>query len=650
MKHHFLEPIRLGNVEVKNRVIFMAMAKAMSGFDGVISRRDIDYIASVAKGGVGLVIPGAMNVDEVYPSIQPLAPSIFSDKFLPGVKLLVKAAHDNGAKILIQLWHGGQIAYGSDMQLPTVNDLSVEEIRRIQAKFVDAAKRAMAAGADGVEFQMCHTYLANQFMSPLWNHRTDEYGCDTPENGARFSVEVLKQLREVIGPDKILAVKLQGFDFPEGEGIPYYGSDGIQPELAAKYAVLAEQAGADLITVSAGGTLAVRDDIMTGDVHRAEGWKVPAAAIVKKAVSIPVAASGSIRHPEFVDQIIEEGKCDMVGMARGILAERNWVKKCEEGRENELRYCISCMNCWNVKMFQKDQSCCSVNPYALREEADRPLVKNGDGRVVAIVGAGPTGMEAAVTLKQRGFEPVVFEKSNRIGGHVHVAKKPPYKGKFDWACGYYANMAEVESIDVRLGEEATVEKIMALQPYAVLIAAGSEVTVPPIPGVENCLQSRKLLDEGIQFENKKMAVIGGGITGLETALYLKAQGNDVCIVDFAPEFPLTMGGGQNYSMEAKLETLHCKEQGIPLYYEHKVNDYTDGKLTIESVAEATVGEQRVLEVEEVILSTGVKACDELFFALYAAGQQRVFKAGDANVPAKISDAVQAGNKFAIGLN
>ena len=217
----------------------------------------------------------------------------------------------------------------------------------------------MKTGCDGIEFQMCHTYLANQFLSPLWNHRTDEYGFDTLENRTRFSVETLGMIRQIIGPDKILAVKLQGFDYPEGEGPD--GNDGITPAMAAEYAKVIEPL-VDLITVSAGGTLTGRDDIMTGDVYRAEGWKVPAAEQVKAAVSIPVAASGNIRHPEFVDKIISEGKCDMVGIARGIYAEKEWVKKCEEGREDELRYCISCMNCWNTNPFATDVSNCSVNP------------------------------------------------------------------------------------------------------------------------------------------------------------------------------------------------------------------------------------------------------------------------------------------------
>lgn len=222
-----------------------------------------------------------------------------------------------------------------------------------------------------------------------------------------------------------------------------------------------------------------------------------------------------------MDEIISNGDCDMIGMGRGLLAEHEFVNKCAAGKENTLRYCLSCMQCWNVDMMGKDQSNCSVNPYAGREGSKHELVKNGDGRVVVIVGAGPAGMEAAVTLKQRGFEPIVLEKENRIGGNINIAKKPPYKGRFQLAVGYYENMAKELNIDVRLGTEATVESILALKPYSVLIAAGSKVVKLPVEGLdgENVLQSRDVLDHDMQFTGKKFAVIGGGITGMETAFF-----------------------------------------------------------------------------------------------------------------------------------
>lgn len=644
MSHTFLEPIQIGNVTVKNRVMFLAMAKTISNFDGSVSQRDIDYIESVAAGGVGIVIPGAMIVDPTWPSVLPLQPGLYDDRFIPRLRLLVKAAHKHDAKILFQLWHPGATNY-SGVQPKTVDELTVEEIKEIEAKFVAAAKRAMAAGADGVEFQTCHGYLACQFISPLFNHRTDEYGWEKLEDRTRFAVETLTGIRRVIGPNKILSVKMQGFDYPKGEGPN--GQDGITPEQAAQVAPYLEKAGADVISVSAGGTIYHQDDIMSGDVHRAEGWKVPAAELVKKTVSIPVAATGSIRHPDFVDQIIGEGKVDMVGMGRGILAEREWVKKCAEGREDELRYCISCMNCFNVGLFQYEQTNCSVNPFALREGSKRPFDDVGDGRVVAIIGAGPAGMEAAVTLKQRGFTPVVFDKGTELGGNLHIAKKPPFKGKFEWAVDYYKSMFRKLGIETRLGKEVSAEEVLSLRPYSVLVATGSNTMNPPIPGLDQVpvYQSHDVLVQDIRFEGKKIVVLGGGITGLETALFINRQGgNEVSVVDMLPEWPVAMTD-LRYQQEALLEVRHCNDQGVKLFYDNKVVKYADGKVITESTKDGHITE---LPADVVIMSLGVRSNDALYQELLTK-HPSVWKAGDALAIGKINKAVLHGSKFGYAL-
>lgn len=636
MKHKFLEPIQVGQQTLKNRVVYLAMAKMYSAPDGTVSPKDLAYIASIAKGGVGLIVPGAMVIDPAWPSVLPMEMVIADDRFLPGLTSMAAAAHNNGAKILFQLWHPGAVNY-SGPQPPTVDDLTIEQIQSIEDMFEAGAHRAMAAGADGVEFQMCHTYLANQFLSPLFNHRTDEYGLDTLENQMRFSMECLARIRKAIGPEKILSVKLQGYDCQEG---------GITPELAAVFAPSIEQAGADMITVSGGGSLTDLTG-MSGDGSRAEGWKVPGARAVRAVVHVPVVATGSIRHPDYADSIIEDGSCDMIGMGRGIFAEREWVNKCAEGREDELRYCLNCMNCWNTIMIPS-QSNCSVNPFAGREYEQTPLKQDGNGRVIAIVGAGPAGLEAAVTLKQRGFQPVVFEKNNRIGGNLNLAKLPPNKYRFQWAIDYYERMIHKLEIDVRLETEATAQTVLALDPYAILIAAGSNVSVPPIPGLggENVYQSRTVLENGIHFPGKKVAVIGGGLTGVETALYIREHGSDVSVVDFAPAPSLNQLDAMNFMMEAALDYQHSVAAGISLHYENKVLGYADGALALEHVK---TGEQTQVSADVIVLSTGVQPNDALYQELLSSGRPHVYKVGDANFCDKTVKAVQNGSKFAYTL-
>lgn len=646
MSHKFLEPIKIGNQTVKNRIIFLAMAKTISNFDDSVSIADINYIESAAAGGAGIVIPGAMIVDHDWPSVLPLQPGIYDDRFIPRLRLLVDAAHKHGAKILFQLWHPGATNY-SGIQPKTVDELTVDEIKNIQEKFVSAARRAVAAGADGIEFQTCHGYLACQFISPLFNHRTDEYGWEKVENRTRFAVETITAIRKAIGPNRIISVKMQGFDYPKGEGPD--GKDGINLEQAAMAAPYLEAAGADVLTVSAGGTIYQQDDIMSGDVHRAEGWKVPAAELIKAAVTIPVAATGSIRHPDFVDSIISEGKVDMAGMGRGLLAEPEWVKKCAEGREDELRYCISCMNCFNVGLFKYEQSNCSVNPFALREGSKRTPVQNGNNRIVAVIGAGPAGLEAAVTLKQRGFNPIIFDKGKQVGGNIHIAKKPPFKNKFDWMVGYYQSMIDKLGIETRLGKEVTAKDVLAVNPYSIFVATGSDAVSFKLEGFDEVplYQAHDILNHDIQLCNKKVVVIGGGVTGLETALFINTQeGTEVSVVDMLPEWPAAMTD-LRFQQEALLEVRHCKDQGVALYYNNKVVKYMNGRLVIESTEDGSITE---LPADALILSAGVKPNDKLYNELIASGHPSVWKGGDALSIGKITKAVLHGSKFGCNLN
>lgn len=635
MKHRFLEPIRIGNVEVKNRVMFLAMAKYYDNLDGTVSEKELEYVRSIAKGGTGLIVPGGMIVDPVWPSFIPMQPAIHDDSFLPGLKTLADAAHEYGAKILFQLWQGGECLYAGT-QPPTVNDIDKDEIHRIQDCMVSAADRAIRADADGVEVQICHNYIGSQFFSPIYNHRHDEYGIDTIENRLRFSLEYIRRIREAIGPDKILAVKLQGDDYAEG---------GVVPADAVAAAPLIEAAGADMISVSGGGSLSNMFGMIC-DGSKAEGWKVPNAAAVKAVVNIPVCATGSLRHPDYMDQIIDEGKCDIIGMGRGLFAEREFVNKCMAGKEHTLRYCMNCMNCVSPDPTP-DTSTCSVNPEAGREYSSLPLIENGEGRTAVVIGAGPAGMEAAATLQKRGFNTVVFEKGSKIGGSMNLAKMPPNKYRFQWHIDYMTAISKDLGIDVRMNTEATVEDIMALKPYTVIVASGSTVPTPPIPNLDKGVvyQSHDLLRDGIDVSGKKVVVIGGGQTGVETALYLSARDNKVTVVDFGPMGTMDLMDPA-FQCETLIDYMHCGEQQIPLMYKHKVVDYDGNQVTVENLEN---GESSVLPLDVLVLSAGVKPNQELYNQFRAAGAENVFLVGDAKTTGKIVRATQAGSMAAKAL-
>lgn len=422
-----LQPIQIGNIEVKNRVSYLAMAKFLATPDGEVTDRQVAFYEGLAKGGAGLIIPGALNIDPDWPSYLKCQPNFWDDKYIDGVARIVDACHKHGAKVLLQPWHPGEVDYVGN-GTPKITDLTVEEIHKKQQLFVDAAVRCQKAGADGIEFQICHNYLACCFFTPGINKRTDQYGCDTMENSLRFSLESIGKIQQACGRDFPITVKLQGFD-GKFEG-------GITPERAAEAAPWLEKAGVAMISVSAGGKTS-GTTLMSADGRQPEGWKVMFAEAVKRAVSIPVCATGSIRHLEYVEELLEQGKCDMVGIGRGLIAEPNWIRKVEEGREDEMRHCVSCLHCMTA-MSGPEITNCTVNPLALREILGMDeLRQDGGGRTVAIVGAGPAGLEAAVTLEQRSFMPVVLESDSEIGGMARLAAVPDGKAKMNWLVDYY---------------------------------------------------------------------------------------------------------------------------------------------------------------------------------------------------------------------
>lgn len=638
MKYAFLETIQIGGLTLKNRVISLAMAKNLSTDDFFVTDQQIEYYENTARGGAALIIPGGGIIDPDWPSINANQPGLFDEKFLDGLTRLTNAVHRHDAKIFFQLWHPGEVDYSWDIpESPkTVNELTMEDLRNIKAKFIKAAQISKKAGADGVEIQVCHNYLLAQFLSPHFNKRTDEYG-GCIENRLRFPLEVLEAIKNECGKNYPVSVKVNGSDF-----VP----DGIDPDMAAEACAILEKAGADLFTLSGGGEHTLLYG-MSGDGDYEEGWKVHFAKKVKAKVSVPVVATGSLRHPEFISKIITDGKCDLVGIGRGLLAEPEYVKKCQEGRENELRYCLSCMYCFNYKR-EPGQPGCTVNPYALRSEEKKPLVKDGNGRVVAVIGAGPAGLEAACVLAERGFKPVIFEKSERIGGTVHLAKCPPGRQKLGWLEDNYDRQLKRLHIEVRLNTEATEEMITALDPYAVIFATGATSFIPPIPGVagnDKVLDVREVLrncEEYKKISGKKIIVAGAGDTGLETAMMMQVAGNDVTVLEM-------MARPDDYDdtipMNKMLIMNKSLDSGVTPLYSHKLLSVGTDAIEVEDLLENKVYQ---IPMDMIIMALGVKPVTKLYDAMK--GQRsNVYNIGDSNKVAQIVDAIYAGNTLGVSM-
>jgi 2,4-dienoyl-CoA reductase-like NADH-dependent reductase (Old Yellow Enzyme family)/thioredoxin reductase len=622
----FLEPIRIGRLRLKNRIIYSAMAKYMCDEVGNVTEQYLAYYKTIARGGCALVTPGAMIVDPTWPFRFVRQPWLNDDRFIPGLRRLTELVHAEDAYIAFQLWHPGESTIDKANKPKTINEFSLAEIRTIQDQFTEAAKRAKAAGADAIEFHVAHNYLGSQFMSPLFNKRTDAYGCSTVENAMRFSSECIGRIHDALGADFPVTAKINGSDFTPG---------GIEPAYAADAAAELEKAGVVLITVNGGGSLTRRTG-MSADGNEPEGWKIPFAEAVKQKVRIPVAGNGSIRHPAYADACIASGKCDVIAIGRGLLAEPEWVNKVAQGREDELRYCVSCMHCFTKNPL--GTSGCSVNPFAKREYEKPPLEKNGAGRKVAVVGAGPAGLEAAVVLAERGFAPVIHEAEERLGGMAALAAIPPGKQKVEWMLDYYDRQIERLNIAFAPGRRVEAEDLCKEDYYAVVLASGSSEFVPPLPGIASAhvVSVRKVLTDPSGIEGKRIVVIGGGLTGLETARMLALRDNRVTVLEMLEANPAE-------PFQNQLAAQYAVRDGVLLVYGCKVS-----RIEPDTVVAERNGEPATFPADLVVLSVGVRPNDALYRALKSR-RERVYNIGDSDKPQSIVEAVQAGAAMGYAL-
>lgn len=638
MGYSFLEPIKVGPHTLRNRITKSAMAEYICAGDGTVSDQYVEFYRTIAAGGTALIVPG------IIPLVDPQDPPIFmgsknpsmaSDACISEFKKVVDAVHGEGSLIMFQIWHSG--CYQTPEGLRSmVDDFTTEQLRELEDKFFDAAVRCKKAGADGVEFHMAHTYLASQLLSPLFNHRTDEYGSDTIENSCRFATNVIGRItRELCDDTFTVIVKLQGSDCKEG---------GVTPARAAEAAKLLETAGAQMFTVNAGGAL-VGYQYMSDNGHRPEGWKVDYAAEVKRAVNVPVATCGNIRHPDYMHELVRDGKADIVAFGRELYADPEFVHKCEQGREDELRYCVSCLYCFTPVPEDDSIPGCCVNPWCKCERSKPELVRDGNGRTVAVVGAGPAGLEAAVVLAERGFKPVIFERNQYLGGLVDLAAKPPHKDKLAWIVDYYQRQIRRLGIEVRLGVEATPEAVAEVEPYAVFVATGTNEAFPRrIPGIlgdngEPVYKVRSVLDRKVRFTGKKICIIGGGMTGIETAHLLALDGNEVHVIEMMPEKPL--------SIADKLSFGDAFADGVQIHYEHALASIDKAGIDVKDLAN---GEQmKRFDCDAVILSMGIRP-DPTVLEGFQKAFERVVPVGDAAALGRIPTNLRSGADAAYALS
>lgn len=520
MKELF-KPIKINSLRIKNRIAMPAMHLGYCE-NGFVTDRLVDFYEERAKGGAGLIIVGGCAIDHHgYPSMI----IINDDKYIPGLSRLTAAVKKHGAAISAQLFHAGRYSYSfmfgvepvapspvpSSLTRVTPRELTGEEVLNMIESFGAAALRAKQAGFDAVEVIASAGYLISQFLSPITNLRRDKFGGDL-ENRMLFGIEVAKNIRQKVGPDFPVIFRVGGNDFMPG------GNTNDEIKLFCKEL---EKAGVDAINVTGGWHETLVPQITMG-VPR--GNYVYLATRIKQLVNIPVIACNRINDPVLADSFLFDGLADMVGMARGLIADPELPLKAAGGRLGDIRRCIGCNQGCLDAVFSGHMVTCLVNARAGRE-SELQTAPAGRLKIVLVVGGGPAGLEAARVAAGRGHRVTLWEKTCSLGGQLNIAAIPPGREEFSLLVNYFACQMEALGVQVELNKEATVENVLEFGADAVIVATGASPISPPIQGSngENVVQAWDVLSSKVNTGHK-VAIIGGGAVGCETALFLARKG------------------------------------------------------------------------------------------------------------------------------
>ena len=545
---HIFEPFTVQRMTTKNRIVMTPMGTNFGEQNGEMSFLHINYYEQRAKGGVGLLIVENASVDDPLGSNGTTQLRIDKDNYIPRLFNLCERVHKHGACIAIQINHAGASAMSkrigqqpvSASNIPSKENgeiprpLEKEEIYEIVKKYGEAAKRAQICGFDAVEIHAGHSYLLSQFLSPLTNKRTDEFG-GSAENRARFARLVLEEVRKQVGPFFPIFVRISADEFIEGGNTLEDCIDYLQYF----------QEFVDVFDVSAALNGSIQYQIDAN--YMPDGWRSYMAKAVKEAYGKPTITVGNIRDPKVADDILAKGDADLIGMGRGLIADPEWVNKVEFGHEEDLRKCISCnVGCAGHRIGLNQPIRCTINP-AVNSGDDFYKHKVTKPCNVVVVGGGTAGLEAACTAAEVGCTTFLIEKTNQLGGLAAIISNIPDKNRMKDFPKYLEHRAsKLHNLFIFKNTEATVELVKSLNPDIIVNATGSNPTLPPIKGLHDLVDKEgthvatvlKMIERMNEYpekmEGQKVAVVGGGAVGLDVMEYFTEKGAAVTMIEMLP--------------------------------------------------------------------------------------------------------------------
>ena len=608
---HIFEPFTVRRMTLKNRIMMTPMGTNYGEQSGEMSFLHISYYEQRAKGGTGLIMVENASVDSPEGSNGTTQLRIDHDNFIPRLFKLTETIHKHGTCIGIQLNHAGASAQSARTNMQPVSasnipskeggeiprPLEKDEIMRIVKKYGEAAKRAQTAGFDCVEIHAGHSYLLSQFLSPLTNKRTDEFG-GSAENRARFARLVMEEVRKQVGPFFPIFLRISADEFLEG---------GNTLDDCLDYLQYIEKE-ADVIDVSCGLNGSIQYQIDSN--HFPDGWRSYMAKAVKERYNKPCVTMGNIRDPHVAEDILARGDADLIGIGRGLIADPEWVNKVEFGDVCDIRKCISCnIGCAGNRIGINRPIRCTINP-AVAEGEDYKKHKVVKPCNVVVVGGGTAGMEAACTAAEVGCTTFLIEKKPYLGGlAAEISKIPDKKRLSDFPNYMIHRTNKLRNLFAFTNMEADVNFIKSLKPNVIVNATGSSPLLPPISGLHENLGKEgskvycildmieHINDYPDDMTGKKVVVIGGGAVGLDVVEYFAPRGADVSIVEMMP----VIGNGIDPVSKVDINTL-MKKYNVKQMPNTALKEVRPDNFLVE-----LNGEQRELPFDYGFVCLGMKA-------------------------------------------